>query len=106
MLNNVTNGYVLPIVSKPKLAGVPLIQSGYKALQKEQALATLQNITETKFEKHTLDILYTPLWFNNKIGQPALNCPKWYKNGILFVGDLLDTKGSFCTFNELKKILS
>ena len=65
-------------------------------------LTAWKNITETKFEKHTLDILYSPLWFNNKIGQPALYYPKWYKKGILFVGDL-DTKGNFCTFNELKK---
>ena len=35
-----TNGYVLPFISKPNLARVPLFQSGYKALQKEQALAT------------------------------------------------------------------
>ena len=40
VLNIITNGHVLPFVSKPKLARVPLIQSGYKALQKEQALAT------------------------------------------------------------------
>ena len=39
VLNIITNGYVLPFISKPKLARVPLIQSGYKALQ-EQALAT------------------------------------------------------------------
>ena len=69
-------------------------------------LKAWQNITETKFEKHTLDILYTPLWFNNKIGQPALNYPKLYKKGILFVGDLLDTKDSFCTFNEHNNFLS
>ena len=40
MLNIITNGYVLPFISKPNLARVPLIQSGYKALQKDQALAT------------------------------------------------------------------
>ena len=40
VLNIITNGYILPFVSKPKLARVPLIQSGYKALQKEQAPAT------------------------------------------------------------------
>ena len=38
VLNILTNGYVLPFISKPKL--VPLIQSRYKALLKEQALAT------------------------------------------------------------------
>ena len=40
MLNIIINGYVLPFISKPNLARVPLIQSGYKALQKDQALAT------------------------------------------------------------------
>ena len=39
VLNIITNGYILPFISKPNLARVPLIQSGYKALQKEQALA-------------------------------------------------------------------
>ena len=32
VLNIITNGYVLPLISKPNLARVP--QSGYKALQK------------------------------------------------------------------------
>ena len=40
MLNIITNGYVLPFISKPNLARVPLIRSGYKALQKDQALAS------------------------------------------------------------------
>ena len=40
VLNIIINGYVFPFVSKSKLARVPLIQSGYKALQKELALAT------------------------------------------------------------------
>ena len=40
MLNIITNGYVLPFISKPKLARVPLIHSGYNALQKDQALAS------------------------------------------------------------------
>ena len=40
MLNIITNGYILPFISKPNLVRVPLIQSGYKALQKDQALAT------------------------------------------------------------------
>ena len=38
MLNIITNGYVLPFVSKPKLVRVPLIQSGYKALSKKNKL--------------------------------------------------------------------
>ena len=39
-LNIITNGYILPFISKPSLVRFPLIQSEYKALQKDQALAT------------------------------------------------------------------
>ena len=38
VLNIITNGYILPFISKPNLVRAPLIRSGYKALQKEQAL--------------------------------------------------------------------
>ena len=34
VLNIITNGYVLPFISKPDLVRAPLIQSFYKALQK------------------------------------------------------------------------
>ena len=40
VLNIITNGYVLPFISKPNLVRAPLIRSGYKALQKDQALAS------------------------------------------------------------------
>ena len=40
MLSIITNGYVLPFLSKPNLARFPLILSEYKARQKDQALAT------------------------------------------------------------------
>ena len=40
MLNIITNGYVLPFISKPSVVRFPLIQLEYKALQKHQALAT------------------------------------------------------------------
>ena len=40
VLNIITNGYVLPFISKPSLVRFSLIQSEYKALQKDQALAT------------------------------------------------------------------
>ena len=36
VLNIITNGYVLPFISKPNLARVNLIYSGYKALQKNK----------------------------------------------------------------------
>ena len=40
VLNIITNGYILPFISKPSLVRFPLIQSEYKALQKDQALAS------------------------------------------------------------------
>ena len=40
VLNIITNGYILPFISKPSLVRFPLIQSEYKAHQKDQALAT------------------------------------------------------------------
>ena len=39
VLNIITNGYILPFLSKPNLIRFPLIVSEYKALQKDQALA-------------------------------------------------------------------
>ena len=40
VLNIITNGCVLPFLSKPNLVRFPLILSEYKARQKDQALAT------------------------------------------------------------------
>ena len=40
VLNIITNGYVLPFISKPNLVRAPLIQSGYKALQNKLALTS------------------------------------------------------------------
>ena len=49
MLNIITNGYVLPFISKPILVRAPLIRSGYKALQKEQAVAScIQSLLSKK----------------------------------------------------------
>ena len=40
VLNIITNGYVLPFISKPNLVRAPLVRSGYKALQKELTLTS------------------------------------------------------------------
>ena len=48
LLNIIINGYVLPFISKPKLARVPLIHSGYKAHQKDLALTRLYPISSIK----------------------------------------------------------
>ena len=44
VLNIITSGYVLPFISRPNLVRAPLIQSGYKALQKELALTCIQSL--------------------------------------------------------------
>ena len=44
VLNIITNGYILLFISKPNLVRAPLIQSGYKALQKELALTSIQSL--------------------------------------------------------------
>ena len=40
MVNIISNGYLLSFISRPSLTRVLLIHSGYKALQKDQALAS------------------------------------------------------------------
>ena len=40
MLNILTNGYILPFITNPKLARVPLIYSGYKAHQDTYAVSS------------------------------------------------------------------
>ena len=44
VLNIITNGYILPFITKPKLVRAPLIHSGYKAHQKDRALALVSGI--------------------------------------------------------------
>ena len=44
MLNIITNGYVLPFISKPNLVIAPLIRSGYKALQKTKLWPFLSSL--------------------------------------------------------------
>ena len=49
VLNIITNGYVLPFLSKPNLVRFPLIPSEYKAQQKDQDLATcIQSLLSKK----------------------------------------------------------
>ena len=48
VLNIITNGYVLPFTSKPNLVSAPLIQSGYKALQKRTSSDLLYPVSPVK----------------------------------------------------------
>ena len=67
MLNIITNGYILPFISKPKLVRAPLIRSGYKALQKDQALASCiqsllsKNTIERVENVKSLGVLQSPV---------------------------------------------
>ena len=58
--------YVLPFISKPNLARVPLIQSGYKALQKDQALAScIQSLLSTNTIERVKNV--KSLWFFSRL---------------------------------------
>ena len=48
VLNIITNGYVLPFLSRPKLVRFPLILSEYKAIQKDQASSLFSQRTLLK----------------------------------------------------------
>ena len=48
VLNIITNGYVLPFISKPNLVRAPLIQSGYKALPKRTSSDLLYPVSSVK----------------------------------------------------------
>ena len=61
MLNIITNGYVLPFISKPNLVRAPLILSGYKALQKEQALTScFQSLLSKNTIEKVENLMETP----------------------------------------------
>ena len=52
MLNIITNGYVLPFLSKPNLVRFPLIISEYKALPKDQGLT---DCIQSLLSKNTIE---------------------------------------------------
>ena len=66
LLNIITNGYVLPFISKPKLARAPLIQSGYKAHQKDLALASF---IQSLLSKNAIERVENvkSLWFYSRL---------------------------------------
>ena len=66
VLNIITNGYILPFISKPNLARVPLIQSGYNALQKDQALAScIQSLLSKNAIERVENV--KSLWFYSRL---------------------------------------
>ena len=66
VLNIITNGYVLPFISKPNLVRAPLIQSGYKALQKEIALTScIQSLLSKNAIERVENV--KSLWFYSRL---------------------------------------
>ena len=48
VLNIITNGYVLPFISKPNLVRAPLIRSSYKALSERPSSGLLYPVSSVK----------------------------------------------------------
>ena len=70
VLNIITNGYVLPFISRPILVRAPLIQSGYKALQKELALTScIQSLLSKNIIERVENV--KSLWFYKLLPQVA-----------------------------------
>ena len=66
VLNIITNGYVLPFLSKPNLVRFPLIVSEYKALPKDQALANcIQSLLSKNAIKRVENV--KSLWFYSRL---------------------------------------
>ena len=67
----ITNGYILPFISRPNLVRAPLIQSDYKTLQKELALTSciqslLSKNTIERVENVNSLRFYSPLFLVSK----------------------------------------
>ena len=45
--------------------------------------------------KSEIDVLSTPIWYNTSISNQNLFFPKWFKNGIEYVGDVVDSNMEF-----------
>ena len=76
VLKIVTTGYVLPFISKPKLATVPLIHSGYKAHQNKLALASCM---ESLLSKNVIERVENvrSLWFYSHLFLVPKPHQKW-----------------------------
>ena len=52
------------------------------------------------------DVVYSAIWYNNQISKELLFLPKWHKNGIHVVGDVLDKDGEIFTKDHLQKLFN
>ena len=53
--------------------------------------------------KSEIDVLSTPIWYNTSISKQNLFFPKWFKNGIEYVGDVVDSNMNFIDSNCLEQ---
>ena len=92
VLNIITNGYVLPFLSKPSLVRFPLILSEYKACQKDQALATcIQSLLSKNAIKRVENV--KSLGFYSRLAQYFSTCRKVQNGNSRVHQDLPDSRG-------------
>ena len=52
------------------------------------------------------DVVYSAIWYNNQISKELLFLPKWHKNGMHAVGDVLDKDGEIVTKDQIQKLFN
>ena len=94
VLNLITNGYVLPFLSKPNLVSFSLIISEYKALPKDQALAhCIQSLLSKKVIERVENV--KSLWFYSRLFLVPKPHQRW-RPVIDLAGSTLFYKSSRC----------
>ena len=56
---------------------------------------------QNNFINNNSQIMSTPIWCNPKISKQQLFFSKWYKNGIFYVGDLVNNEGKILSQREI-----
>ena len=68
----------------------------------KDVLKAWENILKHTHIKSNINLLTAPIWFNPLISQSGIFFPKWSKNNINFVFDLIDHQGTFHSQRHLK----
>ena len=54
--------------------------------------------------KSNIDFIYSVLWYNPDISDTPLFYPTWFRNGITFVGDILNNEGQITSKAEIENL--
>ena len=68
-----------------------------------QVLSTWVKFSENAVISDNNDILTCPIWYNPLISKNSFYFPKWYKNGISMVGDILNNQGQILEQREIER---